>query len=801
MRPVFLLLALLLVAPEAFAQVGTVRGQVRESGGTPAAFATVKLLHAADSSLRQGTVADAAGTFRLPSVAPGTYRVQASVVGQVPVWSAAFGVSENEVMVPPLMLGEATQTLAAVTVRSQRQLVEREVDKTVLNVAADATATGKTAFEVLQAAPGVFIDPTNETIQMAGKTGANVLIDGRPTNLSARELANLLRGTPAADLEKVELIPNPSARFDASGNAGIINLRFKRNPAFGLNGSLAGGWSQSRHVRKNANGNLNFRRKSVNLFGTFGYNGNYQDTRVQLSRTVGNQRFEQNGFDRDGFNTYTNFKAGADWFLNARSTLGVLLTGNSSRARFGSDTRTDIRDATTNRLDSSVVNQNRKPITDDRLNLNLNYRFADTLGTELTLDADATRFNSASLSTLTNEFRSATEVPYRLDRTRFDARTDIQILSVRADFRKELRGLKAKLETGLKTNLVTTDNALGVSGFLENQFQNDPRRSNDFRYREAVQAGYATLSKRFGKLSTQIGLRAERTDLRGESRQGTFTRGYLSGFPSAFAQLQLTENKQLNFSAGRRIQRPNYQDMNPFVYQLDPYASERGNPNLRPQFTKNVEIGYTYRYATSLTLGYSRINDFYTEITRLEGVIGYAQPENVGTVDQWNLSLNTPFQPAKGWNGYLYLGANHRRYRANLPDGTLDDAAFGGSAYLQNSFTLPRSYTLQVSGFFSAPTRETIFRNCGLGSLNLALKKPVFAKKGTLTLGVDDLLNTMRWRQVVDFGPQQIQIDRKWESRRVRLQVSYAFGSQKIKAARERESNTEAGRIKMKSGE
>lgn len=800
MRLVLALLGLVL-AHSSFAQTRTLRGSIRESGGTPAAFTTIKLLSAADSSLQLGTLTDAAGTFRLPNVAPGTYRVQASFVGKVPVWSAGFSVTDADVTVPPLTLGEAIQTLAAVTVRAQRQAVEREVDKTVLNIAADATAAGKSAFEVLQAAPGVLIDP-NENLQMAGKTGVNVLIDGRPTNLSARELANLLRATPAADLEKVELIPNPSARFDAQGSAGIINLRFKRNPAFGLNGTLAGGWSQSVHVRKNANGSLNFRRKSVNLFGNFGYNGNYQDTRVELNRTVGNQRFEQTGFDRDGFNRYTNFRAGADWFLNAKSTFGVLLTGNSSRARFGSDTRTDIRDAATNRLDSSVMNTNTKPISDDRLNLNLNYRFADTLGTELTLDADATRFNSASRSTLNNEFRTATEVPYRLDRTRFDAQTSIQLLSFRADFRKELRGLRAKLETGLKTNLVTTDNALGVARFLESRFENDPRRSNAFRYREAVQAGYATLSRQVGKLRTQAGLRAEQTDVRGESGQaGTFTRGYLSLFPSAFAQYQLTENKQLGLSTGRRIQRPNYQDMNPFVYQLDPYASERGNPNLRPQFTQNVEVGYTYRYATSLTLGYSRIADFYTELTRLEGVVGYVQPENVGSVDQWNLSLSTPFQPATWWNGYLYLGANHRRYRATLPDGQLDDAAFGGSAYLQNSFTLPRSYTLQVSGFYNAPTRETIFRNRGLGSLNLALKKPVFAAKGTLTLGIDDLLNTMRWRQVVDFGPQQIQIDRKWESRRVRLQFSYAFGSQKIKAARERETNGETGRIKVKSAD
>jgi iron complex outermembrane receptor protein len=796
----FFTLLLLFVAQSILAQSALVQGRVQEKNGTPAAFTTVKLLLAADSSLHQGTLTDAGGTFQLSNVAPGTYRVQASFVGKNPAWSAALVVATAErIEVPLLTLDDAPQTLAGVTVRAPRQLVEREVDKTILNVAADATAAGKNAFEVLQAAPGVLIDP-NESIQMAGKSGVNVLIDGRPTNLSARDLANLLKATPAAEVEKIELIPHPSARFDAQGNAGVINLRFKRNPNFGLNGSVAGGWSQSVHARKNANGSLNFRRKSVNLFGTFGYNGNYQDTRVTLNRTIGNQRFEQTGFDRDGFNTYTNFKAGADWFLTSRSTLGVLLTGNSSRARFGSDTRTDIRNAATSRLDSSVTNTNAKPLTDDRLNLNLNYRFADTLGTELTLDADATRFYSASLSTLTNKFRTAAEVPYRLDRTRFDARTRIEILSVRADFRRELRSLKARLELGLKTSLVTTGNALGVSQLLENQFTNDPRRSNDFRYQEAVQAGYATFSKRFGKLRTQVGLRAERTDLRGESRQtAPFTRGYLSGFPSAFFQYQLTENKQFNLSAGRRIQRPNYQDMNPFVYQLDPYASERGNPNLRPQFTQNVEVGYTYRYATSVTLGYSRITDFYTEITRLEGVVGYVQPENVGTVDQWNLSLNTPFQPARWWSAYLYIGANHRRYRATLPDGRLDDAAFGGSAYSQHSFTLPRTYTLQVSGFYNAPTRETIFRNRGLGSLNLALKKPVFAQKGTLTVGVDDLLNTMRWRQVVDFGPQQIQIDRKWESRRVRLQFNYVFGSQQIKAARERNAHEDTGRIKVKS--
>jgi iron complex outermembrane recepter protein len=789
---------------------GTLSGTVQQATTGPAAFAALKLLRATDSSFVNGAVADETGRFAFANVPAGSYRVQASFVGTTTVTSELVVVQAGQpTYLAPILLRADDQTLGTVTIRASRPYVEQQADKTVLNVAANAAAQSKTAYELLQQAPGVVIDP-NDNVRMAGKQGVNVYIDGKPTNLSASDLANLLRATPAASIATVELIANPSARFDAQGGAGIVNIKFRRDKKLGLNGNASAGYAQSDHYRANAALDLNYRAKRLNLYGNLSGSDNFQNTRVSINRSSAGQQFRQRGFDTDGTQAIV-YKTGVDYFFGGNKiapqhTLGLLITGNAANNQFGTYTNTDIF-GTRNIADSSLTNRVNSPSQNRRFNTALNYQYADTLGLTLYLDADFTRFTNVAPSLIQSDYKNAESQPLFSRQNRFTATTGITIQTYQADLTKEWKALHLKLETGLKhTDVATHNNLLAFTGGAQpgTSEQPDLNRSNQFTYREIVSAAYASLNRTAGKWTMQAGIRTENSTVLGRStdllnrhidRPDT---SYSNLFPTAYVQYQASQNSQFTLSYGRRIERPNYQDMNPFMYQIDPYTSQRGNPYLRPAYTQNIALGYTYKWALNLKLAYSSTADYSTNVIRQQGLTGYRTVANVGRADVLNLSLNTPLPITKWWNGYLYAGATWNRFRGSVAPGeTFDERAFAFEGYMQHSFTLSKGWGAQVSGFWNAPTQQTIYQIGGLGALNLSIQKKVLQDRGRLTLSLDDLLNTMRWKQAGEFtGGVNFDIYRKWESRRATIRFIYRFGSSDIKEARERKANVGAGRIK-----
>ncbi|MBO0951723.1 TonB-dependent receptor domain-containing protein [Fibrella forsythiae] len=789
------------------ASAQTITGTIQNTGNTPASFAALKLLRTADSTFVKGTVADEAGRFTFGNVPAGSYRVQASFVGMTDATTNVVSVYAGQATyLEPIVLRSSAQAMKTVTVRASKPYVDQQADKTVLNVAANASAQSKTAYELLQQAPGVVIDP-NDNVRMAGKQGVNVYIDGKPANLSSRDLANLLRATPAANIATVELITNPSARYDAQGGAGIINIKFRRDKSLGLNGNASAGYGQSDHYRANAAVDLNYRAKRLNLFGNLSGSDNFQNTNVSINRYLTGTRFAQRGFDSDGTRAVV-YKAGADYAIGTRHTVGLIVAGNRASNQFGTYTTTDIFGKRTT-PDSSLTNRVDSPSNNDRINAALNYQYTDTLGMNLYVDADYTNFANTAPSRISSDFVDADRRPLYSTQNRFDANTDITILTFRADLTKEWKSrsqsdASVTLEAGFKhTDVDTNNDLLAFTGF-ENR--PDATRTNRFTYREIVTAAYASLNRKTGKLTMQAGLRAENSTVNGRStdllnrivnRPDTT---YLNLFPTAYVQYQVSKNGQLSLNYGRRIGRPNYQDMNPFVYQIDPYTSQRGNPFLRPTYTHNAELSYTYKWSMTVKVAYSSTSDFSTDVIRQEGLTAYQTVANVGKANVLNLSLNTPIPIKKWWNAYLYAGATWNRYQGEITTGqAFDQRAFAFEGYMQHSFTLSNVWEAQISGFWNAPTRQTIYQIGGLGALNLNVQKKVMDGRGRVSFGIDDLLNTMRWKQAGEFaGGAQFDIYRKWESRRATIRFSYRFGNNEVKGVRERKDNTGVERIKTK---
>lgn len=816
MKRFLYILPLLLTAFSGKAQ--TISGSVQDANQQPAAYAIIKLLRLTDSTLVRGAVANQDGQYVLAAIPAGVYRIQASLIGMTTGISDAVTLNTGQSLtVEPLRLQTSTQILASITVHSRKAYIEQQIDKTVLNIAADATAQGKTAYELLQQAPGVMIDP-NDNIKMAGKQGATVYLDGKPTNLSANDLANLLRATPATNIENVELIANPSARYDAQGGAGIINIRFRRDKSLGLNGNVSGGYGQSDHHRANAALDLNYRTRWLNLFGNVAVSDNFQITNVAVDRLTANQYFQQRGADHDGTQAIV-YKTGIDYFVNAKQTLGLIVSGNHAANRFGTYTTTRIFN-TQNQPDSSIANTVDNPSRNHRINAALNYRYTDTLGFELNLDADLTRFSNTAPNTLTSVYDALAGEPLFTRRSRQDGQTDITILTLKTDAVKEWKSKRLKLEMGMKHTDVNTTNDLQAYGGLSEQI--DVSRTNRFTYREQVSAAYASLNRSAGKWSLQAGLRAEHSTIRGRStdllnqridRPDTI---YLNLFPTTFIQYQMTNNSQFALNYGRRINRPNYQSLNPFTFPVDPYTSERGNPYLRPSFEQTLALSYTYKWASTLKISYGRTDGYTQEVIQQQGIMAYATVANVGRADALNLSFSTPYQFTKWWSSYVYAGATWNHFTGNItPSSSFDTRTFAFEGYMQHSFTLSTSWSAQVSGFWNAPTNQTIYHYRGLGALNLSVQKKILHDRGKLTIGIDDVFNTMRWRwsnssirqsdiswtsnpQLAEGQTQQFYIDRKWESRRLTIRFSYRLGSSDVKAARERETGQDAGRIKTK---
>ncbi len=780
----------------------SITGVIQLPDGTPAEFATIKLLRAADSTLVAGAATTADGTFSFPPVAPGNYRVQGALIGYTDVCSPVVAVTKDAlVRLEPLAL-IAGNVLQEATITAKLPTIERQLDKVVVNVEGSALAAGNNTLELLQRSPGVVVTPQG-SIMLEGKGGVLVMVDGKPTQLSGDQLTAFLQSIPGESVAKIELIARPSSKYDAEGVSGIINIRLKKNQNLGLNGTVSAGTTQSTHARLRGGLNLNYRPGKLNFFG----NGNIieggQSVNQTIERYAGGKVFNQINPMVEYFGT-KSFKAGTDFFASDRHTLGVLVLGNFYHNNSRTDNLTQIGNEGSMLIDSTLRSRILAPNRNERLTYNFNYRFADTLGNELTFDADRIAFHSAGTNTLQNQRFDAEQILQTSDALNSEIGSDIMVWSLKTDYVKSRKnGLK--LEAGAKVNWTNSNNDILTSRAFAGISQPDTGRSNRFDYRENIAAAYTNVGKQGQKFNWQVGLRAERTEVAGTSTDlagmvlNNPDTAYIGLFPTAYLQYTLKPSHQIGLSYNRRLSRPAYQDMNPFVWQTDPYTSERGNPFLRPAFTNSVEFTYTYKYAASASLGYSRTTDLVNTVARQTGDQVYSQPQNLNQQDNISLNINLPLPIKSWWAGYLWLGGWHNQFTSKLADGPLNAGSFGGGCYLSQQFKLGKGYDLESSFWAQFPTREGTFTNRGIASVSVAAKKSLFQDRATVKIAVNDLFNTQRWQQSTDFGSVRGTVRNTWESQNIALNFTWSFGNQNLKT-RSRNSGAEDsdGRIKAR---
>lgn len=790
------------------AKTGKIKGKVVDEQKKSASYATVSLLHSSDSTVVKRTLTTADGDFLFEEILSGIYLVSVEWIGYKKSFSSlTVSPEKNLLTMETITLLPQPQELNTVNIVRKKTFVETKNGKVIMNVAGSIIASGNTALEILSKAPGVTVDKDGN-ISLKGRNGVNVMIDGKLTNLSQEQLTTLLRSTDGNSIENIELMSNPPAKYDASGSAGLINIKLKKNSNFGTNGTLTAGAGYGTFYKTNGAVTLNHRTKNLNIFGNYNYVNakEFQDVNLTRSTAAGN---ETTYFDQQGRNITlaknNSYKAGLDYYINDKNTLGIVFNGYSNRNTTNNNNNTFIGHQPL-QTDSSIVAANPGRAKYQNQSYNLNYKSVlDTAGQEFSADADYSRFSSDNQIVYNNYFYTPAGVLFRNPVIYRNASpSTVKIWSGKVDYVYPL-STKTKLETGIKSSYVHTDNDFHFENLQNNNWENDPSRSNRFIYKEYVNAAYASLNSEFKSTSIQAGLRTELTSSEGNSPtvQSTVKRNYIDFFPNLSVNQKLSENHDLGFSYSRRIDRPDYQSLNPFIYYNDLYTYNQGNPLLNPQYTNSFVLSYGYKKTFNATLGYSHTKDVIATTLITDSITKtiLIKDQNLASQRVFDLNLSMPFEVTKWWNTSNNVTLYYRNF--NAPD--LMGAPFhsGKLSYLASTtqtFTITSSINAEVAGNYQSAQVYGTYAIKPLCSVDLGISKSFADKRANIKLAANDVFNLMKAKVSSTIPSQDYKLIQKQETRVFRLTFSYNFGSSQIKAVREHSSASETEQKRVRSG-
>ena len=786
-----------------FVQAQQINGITQDDQGKPLAGSSVVLKRTKDSSVIKLGVSDAAGKYTFKDIAAGNYFVNISHVGYSPRNTPAFEVSgEGITGAPAVNLVKAASDLKEVVVTSRKPVVEVKADKIVLNVEGSINAVGQDALELLRKSPGVLVDKDNN-LSVSGKNGVQVFIDGRPTPLSGTDLAEYLKTIQSSSIEAIEIISNPSAKYEAAGNAGIINIRLKKNKSFGTNGTFNAGYSIGIKSKYTGGVSLNHRDKNINVFGNYSYNDNPNQFHMALYRKQLDTLFDQHSVIRNTSHSH-NFKAGLDYFISKKSTLGLIVNGSYSDPGNQSTSSTPISYIPTGELYRTLNANNSSRGRRDNTNFNLNYRFADTSGHELNIDADYGVYRIKNDQLQPNIYTYSKD-PSRKDSNIYNmlSPSNINIYSIKSDYEQNFA--KGRLGLGFKVAYVTTDNDFEQYNIYNSVRYKDTLHSNEFDYKENINAVYANYNRTLKGWVFQAGLRVENTNLKGTSMgyavegggyvtyDSAFKRNYTNFFPSGAVTYNKNPMKQWTLNYSRRIDRPAYQDLNPFEFKLDEYTFQKGNTQLRPQYTNSIGLTYMYKFKLTTSLNYSHVKDVFTMLIDTTDLSkSFITKKNLATQDITSLNISYPFQ-YKWYSVFANVNTYYSAYKANFGTGrTVDVNVFATNVYAQQSARIAKSWTAEVSGFFTSPSLwQGTFKTKSIWSVDAGVSKTVLKGNGTLKASVSDIFNTLHWSSTSEFAGQFVRASGGFESRQFKLNFTYRFGNTQVKAARQRKTGDE----------
>ncbi|MFK7935737.1 MAG: TonB-dependent receptor [Saprospiraceae bacterium] len=793
-----------------FAQSASIKGQLQEPDGAAVSFANVALYNHSDSSLVKVEVTDANGVFRIQNLAAANYYLVSTYVGYADLVKNNLQLTANQQLdLGVLTFATTSIELATATVTTDRAMVEVKADRTVFNVQGTINSTGSDGVELLRKAPGVVLD-NNENITVLGRSGVLVYVDGKRLPLTGDDLSNYLRNLPAEQIDRIDIITTPGAKYEAEGNAGIIDIRLKKDENHGANGSANMTARQGREFRFNTGLGGNFRNKKLNTFGQLGYFNNtfINDLDfIQSQNTIRLDAVNDHLTERQGY----NLRVGTDFFLAKNHTLGVLISAQENDGSKMESNRSLLSTiANPNQIDSILVADNVAQRNIKQQTYNLNYRFANQSGRSLNIDLDYGNYTRTRTLFQPNFYFDPTETQLLTENIdQFITPSDIDIYTAKVDYEEELLG--GKLGTGAKFSKVVSDNTFLVFDDENGTFVQDNRRSNEFVYDENVFAAYFSFSRKLNKkISFSTGLRAEQTNAMGnltafatDLNEPPVELNYLNWFPSAGIRWQANKKNTLALNYSRRINRPEYNILNPFTEQLSELSYKRGNPFLQPEIVNNVELGYTYASRFNFKLAYSYTTDQITRLvvpnTDIDSRSASLTWENLAEQHLYSFNATLPFKVTDWWNAMINFNASYINNQADFGgEATVDIQAFAYGFYQQQTFTLPQGLKFEISGWYNGPgVWGGVFESDPNWSLNFGLQRKFLKNKLNARLAVNDVFFQAPWSGTSNFNGLFMQARGTWDSRFVSLSLGYNFGNRKVKSRKRKTGlEDEAGRTK-----
>jgi iron complex outermembrane recepter protein len=774
-----------------------IKGNVQGVNNNGLEAVSISLFKGTDTIVFKNTVTDKDGKFSFSSVLAGTYHLRVTAIGYGLINGTGFAIAGGTKIfeMPTMILKNQNNELQSVTVVVKKPFIEQKSDRILVNVDASPANAGTSVMDVLEKSPGVSVDKDGN-ISLKGKQGVTIMIDNRPTYMTGTQLAIYLKSLPSSAIDQLEIMSNPSAKYDAAGNSGIINIKTKKNKAKGFNGSTTLTYTQGEYAKPGVSLNLNYRENKFNFFLTGGYtywqgfqeldiNRNYLNAGTKEINSIFSQNTHMKFLSPE-----MNLKLGADYFLDSKTTLGIVFSGYQNNETDNSNSNIALKNANnvTDSLVQSIGNIHGKWLN-GTVNLNFRRQF-DSSGRELTADADYIYYKSGSDQLFQNYTYDPNMKPLSSNTLNGDLPSTIDIYSFKTDYTHPLQN-NFKLEAGIKTSFVATDNKANYYDVSDNNYIPDTTKTNYFVYHENINALYLNLTKKYKKWNFQAGLRVENTNYDGHqygniytinNNDSSFKKSYANAFPTAYISYELNEKNSFNVNFGRRIDRPDYGDLNPFLFFLDEYTYQAGNPYLQPQISTNIELSHTYHNMLTTTLNYSNTQNFFAETFEQEGHATIVRRGNIGRRENAGIAVSLNMPITKWWNTTIYLNVNYNHFTGELYGENLDVNAIQGMGNMTNMFKFNHGWSAELSGWYRTSGIEGQIYIQPLGQTSAAFAKQIMKDKASLKLGLRDIFYTQQVKGTIDFQQTEATFHNSRDSRQLSLTFTYRFG-QAVKGA------------------
>jgi len=764
--------------------LSAVHGNIRTEDSTPADGATVVLLKARDSSIVKSAISNNEGNFAFAELPPGAYLLFITKLNYAKLYSGPYQLAQGK----DLDAGVVTLTmnvreLSQVNITGKKDFVEVKPDRTVLNVDRNIVASGSTLYDLLRTAPGIKI--VNDEVLKGGQK-ALITINGKPVSLSGEELINMLRNYQSSAVSQVELIDNSSAKYDAAGGGGMVNIILKKNKNIGSNVGLTASGALGDKYRSNAGINWDLKTNKLNLFASYNFTDNKTVHNFTNERVIDVNNIVNN-FDVD----YTaatisknhSFNLGADYSLAPKHTIGVLFYGTDNFIDIDKWNNTVIK--TGGQADSGIFT--RSNISRHITNLNYNANYRGTFGKEgesvLSADFNYSTYNRHSIEMLQNDFLDAQGQPDGTPLFYTDnSPSQIHVRSENIDFSQAL-SKSSSIDIGVKNSQVKSDNIIDFEQQINNTSTPVADLTDHFIYNERINAAYIRYGLKFTNASLSLGLRAEQTNSTSlsVSPNRLVDSSYFNLFPNVQFTFEPDKDNQLTAFYSRNINRPNYQDLNPFIGYVDQFFFSTGNPFLKPSYINTIQVSDLYLHKYKVTLNASVTDNYFSTIFSQDDVtkVYTTVKQNIATRYRYSIQLGIPFEFARWWNLNLDLTGLHDQYNYFAADQP-NRGSFALEATLSQDFTITKKLSAQLESIYQSPTyfvinsyREDYFVNAGL--------RYAIAKNASLSLTASDIFNTDVDKIHSDYRNLDITQRDKRPTRFIGFTFSYHFGTSSLK--------------------